>query len=299
MNFQMKSPGSRFTAALLLAGLVLAAAVGMSSFVPSGAVAAPAKTKYAYHVCRNDTVRSVADLLGVDEQDLRRWNRRVIRGDRFARNVQGIVYYAARPYAQESVGRPNAGSLVGGVNLDCDGDDRGAGWIINTERTQMYGTPETVRNIRMAAKAYRNYFAGRGIRYVPLAIGNLSKREGGPIPPHHSHESGRDVDVGIILVSGNTPGHFSQATSRNIDSLRTWVMMKSFLDTGDVQYIFMHRNLVASMKQFVQRIYAGDRRKLGRYMQAFRSGIIQGDDEHSSHIHVRFKCPRGDRRCIQ
>jgi len=289
----------------MLAGLLLfAAAMCVTPALPARAQstkqssARSAGLKFTYHVCRNDTVRSVAELLGVSESDLRRWNRSSIRGNRFTPGTQRAVYYAERAWAQESIGRPNGGSLIGGVNLDCDGDDQGSGWIISAQRVNMYGTPETVRAIRTAAKAYRNYFTSRRSRYVPLAIGNLSRREGGSLPPHASHQSGRDVDIGIIRVAGNTPGHFKDASASSMDDLRTWVMLKSFLDTGEVQFMFIHRNLAAQLRAYVERIYATDRRKRDRYVGFFDNGVVQGDGEHSSHVHIRFRCPATDRRCI-
>ncbi len=268
------------------------------TIVPAAGQAQNVRMKHTYHVCRNDTVESVAELLGVSETDLRRWNRNSIRGDRFRPGTQGAVFYSETPYVQESVGRPNGGSLVGGVNLDCDGDDMGSGWNIGVQRVNMYGTPETIRAVRTAAKAYRNYFSGRGTKYIPLAIGNLSRRDGGALPPHLSHQSGRDVDIGIILLGNNRPGHFANATPSSMDYLRTWVMLRSFLDTGAVQYIFIHRNLAAELERYVERIYAGDHRKRDRYLRYFRTSVIQGDDDHSSHVHIRFVCPAGDRRCI-
>lgn len=286
--------------AVMMLAIFLSAAVPLSAGAqtPGQKAVGSARLKFTYHVCRNDTVRSVAELLGVSESDLRRWNHSAISGNRFKPGTQRAVYYAERAWAQESVGRPNDGSLVGGVNLDCDGDDRGSGWIINAQRVNMYGTPETVRAVRTAAKAYRNYFTSRGSRYVPLAVGNLSRREGGPLPPHASHQSGRDVDIGIIRVNGNTPGHFANASPSSMDNLRTWVMLKSFLDTGEVQFIFVHRDLKAELREYVERIYVADRRKQARYLEFFEGPLIQGDGEHSSHVHIRFRCPDNDRRCI-
>lgn len=254
--------------------------------------------RFTYSICHNDTVKTVAELLGVSEEDLRRWNRNTVRGGKFLKGTRRVTYYARNGYRQESIGRASSGQLVGGVNLDCDGDDKGSGWVVLARRVHTYGTPETIRIIQQAGKAYRTYFRSRKQKYPPLAIGDLSRRDGGPLPPHLSHQSGRDVDVGVINVRNKTPGAFIHTTPNTMDTLKTWVMMKSFLDTGEVQYIFMARSLVDEIKTYVSRIYAKDARKRRHYMRFFDTHVIAGDGEHYSHVHIRFKCPKGDKQCI-
>ncbi len=266
---------------------------------PAIVTAKSAPVRQTYRLCHYDTVQTASEFLDVPEKDLLRWNKALIRGNKFRKGVTRIIFYSSKKLTSESVGRPSSGRLVGGVSLDCDGDDKGFGWIISSQRTNIYGTPETIRNIRKAALDYRNYFKGRGMPYVPLAIGTLSQRHGGELPPHASHQSGRDVDVGVILTDGNKPGTFATADRLNMDDLRTWVMLKSFLDTGDVQYIFMHRALVDEIKTYVKKIYRSNNKLLRKYLQMFKEdGVIEGDAYHSSHIHIRFKCPRGDRKCV-
>ncbi len=255
-------------------------------------------TRFTYSICHNDTVKTVAELLGVSEEDLRRWNQNTVRRGRFVKGTRRVTYYAQKGYQQESIGRASSGRLVGGVNLDCDGDDRGSGWVVLARRVNTYGTPETIHNIQQAGKAYRSYFRSRKQKYPPLAIGDLSRRDGGPLPPHLSHQSGRDVDVGVINVGNRTPGAFIHTTPKTMDTLKTWVMLKSFLDTGEVQYIFMARSLAGEIKTYVSRIYAKDQRKRRHYLKFFDTHVISGDGEHYSHVHIRFKCPKGDKQCI-
>lgn len=300
----MKAPS--FTKLILK--LAVVAVVAYGSVVPAQAGRGPASERnqlrrFTYQRCTNETLDGVARLLGVPTSDLEKWNRNSIAsvGGRksFRRGVSRVVYYSRTPFLRESVGRPSSGSLVGGMNLDCDGDDRGQGWVVSVDRNSLYGTPETIRNIYNSAKRYRAYFRDRGLKFVPLSIGDISKPSGGPLPPHVSHQSGRDVDIGIILKSGNSSGRFLHANPSSMDLLRTWVMLKSFIDTSDVRYIFMHKSLADAIKTYVSKIYAKQRPLLRKYIAAFApDGVIRPDYEHSSHVHVRFRCPKGDKRCI-
>ena len=93
-----------------------------------------------------------------------------------------------------SVGSPNAGRLEGGVHLDLSkpyfrvlpasaaGDGR-------------WGLPQLVHMLDRAARAVHKKFPGS-----VLDVGDLSKKGGGDVLRHHSHESGRDADVGFYVV---------------------------------------------------------------------------------------------------
>ena len=289
--------------------LTMIAAIGVLTAAAGGADARPAPKqgqlrRFTYQRCTSETLEAVSRLLGVSQTDLEKWNRGSIvsTGGRksFRKGVSRVIYYSRAAFPRESVGRPSSGTLVGGMNLDCDGDDRGQGWVVSVDRSDLYGTPETIRNIYNAAKRYRAYFRDRGLKFVPLSIGDISRPSGGPLPPHVSHQSGRDVDVGIILKSGNASGRFLHANPSNMDPLRTWVMLKSFIDTSDVRYIFIHRGLADALKTYISKIYARQRPLLRKYLGAFApDGVIRPDAEHSSHVHIRFRCPKGDRRCVE
>ena len=106
------------------------------------------------------------------------------------------IKFKAKRLNTESIGKPNGGSLRGGINLDPDGDDMGLGWAIAKRRRAIWGTPELIRGIKTCGRVYRQYFPmGKGAAF---AVGDLSSRFGGALPPHVSHQSGRDADIGVI-----------------------------------------------------------------------------------------------------
>ena len=59
-----------------------------------------------------------------------------------------------------------------------------------------------------------------------------------------AHQHGRDVDMGYVL-KGELADEikFRSANEGNLDVRRTWALIKSFLDTGEVRYIFMDYSL--------------------------------------------------------
>jgi penicillin-insensitive murein endopeptidase len=94
----------------------------------------------------------------------------------------------------ESVGSPNDGSLKGGVHLDLS---RPYFRVVPAYESGdvRWGLPQLVTLIDRAARAVHRRFPGS-----VLDVGDISQRGGGDLLRHHSHESGRDADLGFYAV---------------------------------------------------------------------------------------------------
>ena len=91
----------------------------------------------SYRAVHGDTVSVVARHLGVSEKKLRQWNR--LKKRKTLKAGRRLKFKAKR-LNTESIGKPNGGSLRGGINLDPDGDDMGLGWAIAKRRRAIWGT---------------------------------------------------------------------------------------------------------------------------------------------------------------
>src|SRR5690349_10977335 len=87
--------------------------------------------------------------------------------------------------AAKSVGAPNDGALVGGVPLEPSAELR-----LRWPDGPRWALPSLVSMLERAAQRVGRRFPGS-----VLLVGDLSRREGGALPGHASHESGRDADV--------------------------------------------------------------------------------------------------------
>ena len=87
-----------------------------------------------------------------------------------------------------SVRNPNDGSLRGGVPLPLTAP--GLRFNPGRDPAARYGTVEMVRGLVDAGSRVHRELGG-----LPVTINDLSREQGGPIPHHRSHQSGRDVDV--------------------------------------------------------------------------------------------------------
>ena len=236
----------------------------------------------------------VARRLRVKRAKLKRWNRLKRNRLKAGRRLK----YFGRRIRSESVGRPNGGKLVGGISLDPDGDFMGLGFALALRRRVVWGTPELIRAIKTCGRVYRSYFPIKMGASMP--VGDLSNRDGGPLPPHVSHQSGRDVDIGFIRKQPPKKGIFVNTAPREMHMYKQWVVLKCFLDNPKTKMVIIEHSLVRALKKYIRRIYRKRPHKLKTYLPYFPGGkksVIVGDTEHRSHMHVRLKCDANDRKC--
>jgi LysM repeat protein len=153
-----------------------------------------------------------------------------------------------------------------------------------------WGTGETIRLIQTAVSNYR-----RAWKSSPeIHIGDISKKGGGHFPPHHSHQHGRDVDIGYVLKGEKADEiKFVSANSSNLDIPRTWSLIEAFLDTGEVKYIFMDHSIQKLLYEHAQS-KGVSKDTLDEIFQYPRTksrghGIIRHSKGHVNHFHVRFR----------
>lgn len=205
----------------------------------------------------------------------------------------------------ESIGPPNDGRLKGGVHLNvskpyfrvvpayASGDVR-------------WAHPVMIHMLDRAARNTRRRFPG-----AVLDVGDLSQKGGGNVLRHHSHESGRDADVGFYAldakgkqVHGRTFVRFNaDLASPNypgarFDLARNWGFVQELVTdpVARVSHIFiaewLKRELLAYAKKHATR--AAYERAALVMMQPHNSL------PHDDHFHVRISCPRAaNSQCVE
>lgn len=180
-----------------------------------------------------------------------------------------------------SIGRPNLGALVNAVSMT-DGPE----WVVvNPERA--YGTEETIASLVAAIHAVNEAYPGSPKVYV----GDISAEHGGHIRPHHSHQSGRDVDLGLYYKKG--PAWFVRARADNLDVPRSWELVKALVRDPNVEVMFVDRSIQRLLKAYAVKTGESPERvdALFDERSAFSDRLIRHEWGHLTHIHVRFKCP--------
>lgn len=270
------------------------------------AVVPPPRERVEHLVKRGDTWDSVAKKLGVAVDRLRKFNPRL--GDKLdptkKHKVVAWVDLDVSPAVALttklgqirvrggglSIGKPNRGRLVRGVELPERPD-------LYTRRKpdEAYGSTHTVVQMLAAFTRFRHESGYKG----EVGIGGMSRARGGRFRPHKSHQSGRDVDIRLpLLASAQGKKH---PTSADVDWKATWQLMRSFIETGEVEYIFLDYKLQ-------KRIYKAAREagvskeQIDAWLQwpaksRTNKGVIRHVEGHTSHMHVRIRCGANEKHC--
>lgn len=164
-------------------------------------------------------------------------------------------------------------------------------------KRHVFATAETVALLLDAVAQVREAFP----RTSPLALGHASRKGGGRLRPHASHQSGRDVDAAYYVKKPEDPPRWQVTNSRNLDAKRTWALFEALLSTGRVEYLFVDYGIQRAL--FKHALAAGTpKSRLETIFQypngrTWRRGLIRHESGHRDHFHVRFHCPMGDTAC--
>lgn len=178
----------------------------------------------------------------------------------------------------------DTGVLTAGVQLPT-----GKHYVVKTPGNA-WGTGQTIKLIQTAISNYRKKFSNA----PAVHIGDISKKGGGKLSPHVSHQYGRDVDIGYVLKGEQADEvKFITATSKNLDVARTWALIDAFLDTDEVKYIFMDHSIQKLLYEHAEK-QGVSQDTLDEIFQYPRSkgrghGIIRHSKGHANHFHVRFR----------
>ena len=268
----------------------------------------PPREKITYVVQKGDRWIEIANEYNVREADLRYWNRKVPRAFKVG---QELTIYTnpmevsdpetaegETPVAKPdklsirgnaiSVGKPNRGRLQNGVQLP----ESEHYTLRDPERS--YGSSHAVTVIHDAIAAFRLDTGYKG----EIKIADLSKKGGGRLRPHGSHQSGRDADIRLPRRRGASKDDSSISA---IDWDLSWALVKAFIDSGEIEYIFLETSRQKVLRKAAKRAGATDE-ELTRAIQypnarGTNNGFVRHAKGHNVHIHVRIKCVEGNDRC--
>jgi LysM repeat protein len=243
------------------------------------------RTKIMHTVQSGENLGEIAVKYGLSPGELARYQRGKLADPDSLREGQKLVVWADGRVVRGFGGRDtDTGVLAGGMQLP-----PGKNYVVKWEAAA-WGTTKTVRAIQTAVSEYKR----RHPKGPKVHVGDISKRGGGKFPPHISHQHGRDVDMGYVLTGKDADEtKFRSANAKNLDVARTWALVKAFVDTDEVTYIFMDYRIQKLLYEHaLERGVSED--TLDELFQYPRGrgrshGIIRHWKGHGNHFHVRFR----------
>lgn len=150
-----------------------------------------------------------------------------------------------------------------------------------------YGTKETVDYLMTAARAVQSQFPDG----KPLRVNHFSRKDGGYLRPHKSHQSGRDVDLGFYYRNDENPGRVRGQRIQWMDMARNWLLLRTLVTTTDVQVILVDKKVQDAMYDYALSL-GEDKSFLDSVFRAGTASAVQHARRHRDHFHVRFFSPR-------
>lgn len=206
---------------------------------------------------------------------------------------------AAEPEDSLAIGRADDGRLEHPFTLHPSDD-----LVVLSHRR--HGTRELVGLLRRAASAVARRAPGS-----QLAVGDLSRPEGGPFPPHISHQNGRDADIGFYVTSEaghavptsafvrfgpDGVGRRRDGARFRYDVARNFALLSALVDDpfAGVQHVLVAPHLRDRMLAWGEQHAPNDVERVRLVTEP-----IRGSDSHDDHFHVRIYCSVGDRpQCL-
>lgn len=254
-----------------------------------------------HHVKAGDTLSTIASRYGTTIADLRALNGLkddvIHPGQHLAIAGGAAVRPSVRLVAGQSIGRPNRGSLADGVQLP-----RSAQYY-RRRPEWAYGAQHVV-DFTLAAIATVNREHPKVHR---LAIGDISSPKGGFLPGHGSHQSGRDIDLGLYYLSvpARYPDEFVSVDDAKLDAAATWTLVQALYEAskkpGGPELVFLDYDVQGALYKEARKagVSKATLKKIFQYPDGkwAQDRLVQHVPKHDDHIHVRFECPPKDGKC--
>jgi murein endopeptidase len=193
------------------------------------------------------------------------------------------------PKTAFSVGQPAHGRLKDGLQLP---SNDALYTIRNPEHS--WGSSHMIEELQRGLANFRRA-TGFDRR---ILIEDMSQHGGGRFGPHKSHRSGRDVDIQLPVRAGLRQDIVPDDMSL-VDWDATWAMIKGFVSTGQIRYIFLSRSRQVPLYRAAQRAGASEEeiKKYLQYPHGEAKALVRHSSGHVKHIHVRFICAEYEPQC--
>jgi hypothetical protein len=248
-----------------------------------------------YTIRQGGTLKRVANLYKIFHHEIVDLNPGKGLDQELPSGTRVAVYRRGEnPTTSQSIDGPARGALTGAMPMP-----EGPGRILKHIPWKGWATVEAVAVMDAVLRSWDALETGQ-----PILVGNMSSRKGGPLKPHQSHQSGRDIDLSYPqIIDERDELNWREMSAANLDRELMWTLLELLNDTGAVEVVYVDTKLQKLLYDWAIQTGRVPRRDLGRWLEYPRKpgqakyARVQHSRGHSDHMHVRFSCPKGHRRC--
>ena len=165
-------------------------------------------------------------------------------------------------------------ALIGGVQLP-----EGEGYV-RKRPGNAWGKAPVIHSVVAAIDRYH----GRVQSADPVRIGDISRKSGGPLGNHLSHQGGRDIDVAYVFQENDE--------GKELDVAHSWELIKAFTEDANLKVIFADYGVQERLYEHALAI-GEDPELLDELFEYPNRGssraVIYHWRGHDRHFHVRYR----------
>lgn len=205
---------------------------------------------------------------------------------RYSRDITDAQLAALWEKDPAALGTMSVGFADAGRMINARPFPQGPYWTVVAPE-QAWAVQETIDGLTAAIQEVNTLFP----EGTPLLrVNHISKKEGGYIRPHRSHQSGRDADVAFYYKTDVPPG-FRGGREKLMDIPRNWAFLKALLRHADVQVIIVDKRIQKVLREYALS-QGDDPLWLDGLFKPGPTSVIRHARRHRDHFHVRFYAPR-------
>lgn len=242
---------------------------------------------------RTESLGRLAERWGTPKETLLALNPTLKARERVEQGQRLQVYRHAPGTLSKSIGAPNRGRIENAAAFPS-----GEGWVMRSWRPRSYATRQVVSELALSLTQWHEQYPDAH----PVKLGELSKRDGGRARPHKSHRSGRDVDVGYVMLERDDGHRFVSVTDDNLDAEATWGLIRQLIASGTVESIFVANSVQEQLIPFAAASMTKEEQQatfsvLEPDAWAKKRTTLRAVRGHDDHMHIRFRCSKADDEC--
>ena len=240
-----------------------------------------------------ESLGRLSERWGLPKKTLLALNPTLKARERVDQGQRLLVYRHAPGTLSKSVGAPNRGRIENAAAFP-----PGEGWVMRSWRPRSYATRHVVSELALSLAEWHEQYPDAH----PVKLGEFSKRGGGRVRPHKSHRSGRDVDVGYVMLERDEGHRFVAVTDDNLDAEATWGLIRQLIASGTVESIFVANSVQEQLVPFAAASMTEEEQQatfsvLEPDPWAKKKTTLKAVRGHDDHMHIRFRCSEADDEC--